>query len=72
MEESMVVFMEVFRGLRLVVDLRRVEWERRLEEGMDISDERDWNGMRMGMINGLAWCLCMGTGVSLLQDSALG
>lgn len=57
MEVSMAVFMEALRGLRLGVDLRRVEWERRLEEGMDICDGRDWNGYEMGMIHGLAWCL---------------
>jgi len=43
MEESMVVFMEVFRGQHLVVDLRPVEWDRRLEEAMDIFDERRFN-----------------------------
>lgn len=48
-----------------MVDLRRVEWVRRLEEGMDIFDE-------MGMIDGLAYVLCMDKGVLLPRSSALG
>lgn len=38
MEESMAVFTEVFQGLRVVVDLHLVAWERRLVEDTGICD----------------------------------